>query len=151
MTRLNKKGDTIVEVLLALVVLTTVIVGAYAASSRAQNASQAAQERAEALKRTESQIERLKGLLSGTAPPTIPGGSFCIDEATNTIEIITAPADPFSESLEAATLPYSVPCGNLDGRYNVAVKYSGDTYTVLVRWERIGGSRDQIEMYYRAY
>lgn len=152
MTKTNRsRGDTLVEVLIALAVLTTILVGAYITANRSQNTNQASQERGEAIKIVESQIERLKGLLSsGTI--VVPAGSFCVNTANSGLTTITAPANPFSESLETATLPY-VPadCGNLGGRYNIAIRASSNTYEFLVRWHRIGGSRDQINMYYRVY
>lgn len=157
----NSKGDTIVEVLIALTILGSILVGAFSTATRAQNASQASQERGEAIKIAESQIERMKGLLASSTPPdpaTDFVGPFCIKN-DNTIEPITSPANPFSEALETATLPYtgaSTPisdaCGNKDGRYNVAIQTtSANNYEFLVRWDRIGGGWDQINMYYRVY
>ncbi|MBA3758299.1 hypothetical protein H0X10_01565 [Candidatus Saccharibacteria bacterium] len=148
----NSRGDTIVEVLIALGVLTTVLVGAYVTADRSQNASQASQERGEAIKTAESQIERLKAILISPTAPTVPSSTpFCIDDSTNVVALIGSPQpNPFGQSLSGDTLPYPNPCIKED-RYNVAIFRSGDTYNFLVRWERIGGNRDQINMYYKVY
>lgn len=155
--RQNSRGDTIVEVLLALTVLTAVLVGAYVTANRSQQASQAAKERGEAVKLAESQLERLKGILTKSPATIFPPNSFCIKD-DNTFEPIGSPADPFIEPLETSTLPYEqsagVPgaCGNRSDLYNVALKKDASgTYNILIRWNRIGGNKDQINMYYRAY
>lgn len=145
----ESRGDTIVEVLIALAVLTTILVGAYVTATRSANTNRASQERSEATKVAESQIERLKGLLAGS-PVVVPiPGNFCINEASNTIENISTPSDPFAQN---ASVPFSGSCGNINTRYNIAIKTENpNTYRFKVQWDRIGGGRDQINMYYRAY
>jgi type II secretory pathway pseudopilin PulG len=148
----NSRGDTIVEVLIALAVMTTVIVGAYASANKSQNSSQASQERAEAIKVAESQIERIKGLLaSGTDANSTFSGVFCIKD-DNTLDSTIPNTSAFgSANLASDSFPYSSECQK-DGRYNVAVRRpSATNYEFLVRWERLGGGRDQINMYYRAH
>lgn len=56
----NNKGDTIVEVILALGVLSLVIVSGYAIATSSLRGVQVSKERGEALKIAESQIENLK-------------------------------------------------------------------------------------------
>lgn len=152
MNKLEKsRGDTIVEVLIALVVLTTVMVGAYVSANHAQNSSQASQERAEANKISESQIERLKGLLANPTS-TVPSVPFCIKTDNSDFQLFgSSDPDPFAQSLESDTLPYPADCGNIDGRYNVAIMENGNTYSFIVRWYRAGGGRNQINMYYRVH
>lgn len=152
----NQRGDTIVEVLIALTVLTLILVGAFATASRSQNMNRASQERGEAMKVIESQIESLKGVLTSTPSPgnQPPAGAFCINQASSSFVALSQPADPFSESLESATLPYQpANCGDILGRYNVAIKFnaSTNTYEFIARWFRVGGGKDQINMYYRTY
>lgn len=66
---LSQTGDTIVEVLIAMAVLSMVLGGAYVASNRSLAVSQQNQERAEALKLVEGQMEQLKS--------NDPGGADC--------------------------------------------------------------------------
>lgn len=58
--RQNCRGDTIIEVILALAVLGGVIVGGYSIATRSLRGVQASNERNEALKIAEGQIENLK-------------------------------------------------------------------------------------------
>jgi Tfp pilus assembly protein PilV len=60
MKTMSQKGDTIVEVLIAMTVLATVIAGAYAISNKSMISAQQAQERTQATKLAEGQVDRLK-------------------------------------------------------------------------------------------
>ena len=138
--RHDSRGDTIVEVLLALTVLTTVVVGAYVTTNRAQNTTQASQERAEGTKVAESQLERLKSLLAAETPAPLPSGDFCILDTNMTA------------STSRSTMPFPDGCGDRGGRYNVAIeKQANNTYEIFVKWFRVGGGEDQMKMYYRAH
>ena len=59
---MNRKisGDTIVEVMIALAIISTVITLSYTTASRALILGRRAQERSEALKLAESTVERIK-------------------------------------------------------------------------------------------
>jgi prepilin-type N-terminal cleavage/methylation domain-containing protein len=60
MMRLESRGDTIVEVLIAMAIISLVLVGAYATSIRNVTALQASQEREQAQRLVEGQIEMLR-------------------------------------------------------------------------------------------
>jgi type II secretory pathway pseudopilin PulG len=62
MKKLNKNGDTIVEVLIALAILGLVIGSAYSIASRSLKSAQQAQERTQATKLAEGQIDSIKYL-----------------------------------------------------------------------------------------
>ena len=152
MKMLGNRGDTIVEVLLAMGILAAVLGGGYVTANRAQLANQAAQERSEALKVVESQVEGLKSFIASSKTLPAAGTVFCIKQDFSDAEAITAPGNPFAESLETATLPYQpADCGGIGpaNRYNIALRDIGGTYELLVRWERIGNGWDQLNMYYR--
>jgi hypothetical protein len=144
----DSRGDTIVEVLIALVELTSVLVGAYVTANKSQNANRASQERGEATKAAEGQLEALKGLLASGNPPS--STKFCVlADNSGYANLIS---DPFTEPLDSGTLPYQpTQCADRDCRYNVVIEKSVDTYKIRVRWNRINGGRDQIDIYYRAY
>lgn len=65
--RLNQAGDTIVEVLIALAVLGAIIGGGYAVATRSLNGVQVAQERTEATKVAEGQLEAIRSTVA-TSP-----------------------------------------------------------------------------------
>lgn len=62
--KLKNRGDTIIEVLLALSVLGTIIGGGYSVATRSLNGVRISQERSEATKIAEGQLEALKATFS---------------------------------------------------------------------------------------
>jgi type II secretory pathway pseudopilin PulG len=72
-TRLNKKGDTIVEVMIVLAVLGFAIGIAYATANRSSTAILAANQSAAASALLQSQIEKLRSNTDGTF------SNFCFD------------------------------------------------------------------------
>jgi len=142
------RGDTIVEVLLAIAITSVVLAGAYVAVDRSMKASRAAQERGEAVKVAEAQIERLKYLSYSDPPADIyqDGTIFCI---TSTLAIQTV-----------ADIEKEVSC-TTSGRYVASITRdnSSGTHQIKVLWENITGSKisaahpgfDEINMYYRIY
>ena len=103
--RLNHRGDTLVEVLLATVVISIVLAGAYSLSNRATRINQTAIERSTATNYMREQIELVRGLRStgyklgawqeitdnyethsapaafdnSSCPPATPSGAFYVD------------------------------------------------------------------------
>lgn len=149
----DQAGDTIVEVLIAIAALAAVLGGAYATVSRAQQATQSAQERAEATKQVESQLEALKSILLAGTKTQPATGAFCINNALSDFVTIS-PTNPFSNTLDNDTFPYTGECGNRGGHYNVAISFnsaSNDTYTIMARWDRVGARREELKMYYRIH
>jgi len=137
----NQSGDTIVEVLLAIAVVSVVLGGAYASVSRSLNSARASQERNEAVKFVESQLESLEVALKDNAKKaTIQAtgtGDFCL---TDTLEVKLA------TDAECKKGP--------DSRYKLSTKYdSGDKkFTSSARWDRVGGGEEQyVNIVYKAY
>lgn len=132
---LNQLGDTIVEVLIAITVASFVLGGAFVSSNRSAQSVQKSQERVEALKVVESQIETLRAASSTNLPVNIftNASPFCIDSA--------------------GALGASVPCDfGPDGRYKVTVTRDADnmTFRVEAKWDSIGGKNvETIQVVYR--
>lgn len=142
MKRLNTKGDTIVEVLLAIAVVSAVLGGAFVATNRSLNGVRQSQERGEALKLVEGQLERLKEAA-----------------ATDTSGVVfTTPTDPFclNDGL-AVQSPGSAVCNQgPDGRYRLEIDRSPPdddvyTFTASARWERLGGGTNEVLIRYKTY
>ena len=70
MSKKNQRGDTLIEVMVAMAIVASVLGAAYTTSARALRLARQAQERAEAVKFTQSQIESLK-YLSKTKPTEV--------------------------------------------------------------------------------
>jgi len=135
---LSQTGDTIVEVLLAIAVVSTVLGGAFVSTNHSLRGAQVSQERGEALKLTEAQLELLKAALKDplTAPQVLAAvGDFCLNDS------LAPRTDGTCSQGPAGT-----------GRYRVALNRSGDTYVASARWDKAGGGlQEQVRITYRAY
>lgn len=128
----NSRGDTLIEVLLAISIVGLILVASYALANRSTQAIRQAQERSEALKNAESQVESLITFLnSGQATPT---GAFCLN----------------------GTTPVAGGCSfGPDGRYGLSISTepsNPNTYNITVRWDRVtGGGQDELTLRHRIY
>lgn len=154
---LNNRGDTIVEVLIAIVVLGAALGGAFAISNRSQRAQQDNHERYQAQLYANQQAELLR---AGYGEFLTAGGTRSDFNTTNHVHRISAsnpcfdPAD--GEAQSAAS------CTGWDGIYTVNVTdISGSgaesvnsgvselTYSVTVTWDSIAtGKQSQVELLY---
>jgi type II secretory pathway pseudopilin PulG len=161
MSRLPTSGDTIVEVLIAMAVASLILGASYATANRSFRIARQAQERGEALKLVEGQVEKLKSL-AGSSPGSIfrAAGSpaFCIDTSLAVKDLPTAPPTPNPnlalDDFAQYVPPHTLAPGCQTGFYNYSITYdpaSNDTFTILARWERIGGGRDELKMLYRLH
>lgn len=145
---IKQRGDTIVEVLIAVAVLGLVLGSSFAIANRSLTASLQAQERSEATKVIETQLEILRFnaptvTASGFSAPT----GFCFDLAINppalTNLAASPPASAASDSLAATT--YTTHCQVNNGgaaTYNIAVTRAGGStslFSIQVRWFKAGG------------
>ncbi len=160
----NQAGDTIVEVLIAMAVLGAILVGGYAIATSSLNRVRASQERGEALRIAESQVEALRVMTSKitdkvaqadqvkaiTISSPEPGGKnvFCVTQSSDGIFKYTN-ADSVNPS------SFNAGCQR-GGRYDVVVTNhlahlgsdpSKDplevVYDVHVYWDRSGGGQKQ--------
>lgn len=144
----NQSGDTIIEVLIATVVVAAVLVGTYAAVNRSYLALRDTQERTQSVKIAESQIESLRSY-NGTS--TFDCFSYNATQATIKPEVNSGAlgANPCimqgdgTESMMSSGPPY----------YHVSifpntVIANPVTYTVTVQWQGLTGS-DATIMEYR--
>lgn len=145
---LNQSGDTIVEVLIAIAVLTSVIGGAYSIMSLNMAKLRDNQERTEASKIAQSQIEALIGI-SKTDTSILPSGTspFCI-EYSAPLSINSVGAGSPAADMEADDLDSNyADCTDTTGIYKYAVQRlatPNDSYRVYVRWDSLGGGRSQV-------
>lgn len=138
MIKLSNAGDTIVEVLIAMSVITSVLVVAYVTVNKATNNARQAQERGVATKLIETQAERLKAFAS--TKPIFTSSDFCVDPTGG------LPAGPCA--LEETGNNYTSGV-----KYNVNVKRtSANDFTITCIWEKAGGGgNDQASLAYRVY
>ncbi len=146
----RQKGDTIVEVLIAIAVVSLVLGGAYSIANRSLASVRQAQEHAEALKIAESQVEKLKTANdTGTAGVLTQTGTFCM------IDNYNPPVDRLRTS--AATYGNGQPrteCTTTNGiKYFTSITNTPNgavhTYLVMVYWPNIhGNGYDQVTLDY---
>jgi len=161
----SDRGDTIVEVLIAIIIVSAVLGGAYVSASRSLSVTRQSQERGEALKYAEEQVERLKSAIPAS-PDTFFSATnvFCIDSANNKQDATISPSYTISNNLPVASADafsnYNAVCakGPIDpltgkGRYNIATEYYGNpdnVFKVHVRWAEAGGNNnDELVITYR--
>lgn len=140
--KLTSAGDTIVEVLLAIAIVSAVLGGAYASTSRSSQGLRQSQERGEALKLAEAQLDQLKYLRSAGVQPPAVGQAFCVADTTGQMEFVDSP-DP-GGACKAGP----------DDRYEIALAQTTNPsvleYEVVVQWGKIGGSEiERLAITYR--
>lgn len=159
MKKLNKKGDTIVEVLIAVVIVGLTISIAYAIATRSLRAAQQSQERSEAVKLAEGQVEAMKSIASKKSTENRIFGNginnFCVKDDLTRSDFTPVPA---LDQDDLTGYPNECVFGP-DGRYHVAISRSslggaGGRYqfSVTVRWFRLGSSqKDEVKIEYRLH
>lgn len=140
----RQRGDTIVEVLIAIAVISLILGGAYVTTNTSLRATRSAQERGNALKLVESQVEQLKGLVD-TNPSAVFGGAtpspFCIYN-----NVVVAPATG------NCTVNTSGVATTAQPSFNLAITRSGNIFTIRNTWIDVGGDKNaETKITYRAY
>ena len=168
----RQRGDTIVEVLIAIVVIASVLAGAYTSASRSLDTTTRNRERDAGVRLAQQQLELIKtALTSSSANIAALTDSYClyfadldgdgtdeINAASNSFGVV---ADPTTDIVAA---DYATECiQDIDGnRYDsatsdgnpfyVSMTATSDLYRVQVRWDRVGGGQTQVaELFYRVY
>lgn len=146
----TQAGDTIVEVLIAIAVISLILTGAFVVTSRSARAVRDSQEHAEALFLLQGQIERVRSLAASSSSTVYNSSAiFCIDTA-NTVQTgfgyaVVPPlaADNWSQ--------YPAACKGVNGLYNESITYDSSThvFTFLSRWDGVTHDRNQVELFYR--
>jgi type II secretory pathway pseudopilin PulG len=144
MRRLDTRGDTIVEVLIAILVISVILTGAFVSARRSQAGIRQSQERVEALKVSEAQLEHIRYMIkTGSSEPydTSVASTYCFD-LSNFRHNITA-AIPALQSDAFASSVYPSPChvtpSGLDFYTHIQVSTSTNTFTAVTRWDGYGG------------
>jgi type II secretory pathway pseudopilin PulG len=151
----GERGDTLVEVLVSIVVVSSVIGGAYVVSNHSLQSTRGAQERSNALKLGESQFEQLKSLVSGGASvsdavfgPSAPL-NFCLtsDASGTHVWDTTNIAQKVNCTVNASGAPATAPPS-----YTIVITRSGNDFTLKETWVDISGRfSDSLQLNYRAY
>lgn len=145
--RRRTAGDTIVEVLICILLMSIILGGAYTTVRRSSLGIRNSQEHAEALKRLESQVEQLRTNASSAAPTVFTFGTpFCMVDGA-TVSLISGP-DTAKCTQNASGLPSTVaPSYKLSIQRSIV---SGRTlFTVRADWDAITGTPAQETIFLR--
>lgn len=131
--KINQRGDTIIEVLIAVAVIGFILSASYAVANRSTQGVRKAQERSEALKFSEAQLEKLKLHLG--RGNTWPTDGVCILP---------------DQSVSKDVAQCRTGAGN---RYAMSIdEISPNLYNLTTTWEKIGGgTTDVLAMFYRIH
>ena len=137
----NQRGDTIVEVMVSLIILSLVITSVYAIVSRSLDSGSLASQRTEALSLAQSQVDLLAN--ARTNDPT-----FATDYQSNTPFCIN------TDGSKNTTAPNNSDklCDSFSGtQYNVGVSYANNIFTITAQWPSATatGGQDNLNLYYK--
>lgn len=156
MKRLNQAGDTIVEVLIVMAIVSLVLVISFVTSNRSLKSIQDAQEHNVAQELVTSQIEELRTLASSTTDAshnvfTYTSG-FCVTDSSGTGSFNLSAASAAACKVDSGGHPTTD-----QPQYNIQITRpnscgSGCLFTVQATWPSIiDGSTNNVTMYYRFY
>lgn len=156
-TILNQVGDTIIEVLIALTVISLAIGVSYSVANRSLKSARQSQERLEALKLVEGQIEQLKALsyttdLGGVFSST---GTYCLNDGVKTpnppLTIPSLDSDNLSDDPSNPPQTYHKDC--VKGLYHLTIATDGaDEFTIVARWFSFGNlGKEEVNTKYKLY
>ncbi|HKU19221.1 MAG TPA: hypothetical protein VJP80_08220 [Candidatus Saccharimonadales bacterium] len=146
--RARERGDTIVEVLISVAVVSLILGGAYVVSNNSLQSTRAAQERSNALKLAESQIEQVKGLVANNPNALFSAAApanFCIDNTGAVID--TTGSNKAKCSMDTTGTPTT-----RQPVFTIAITRSGQVFTLNETWIDVSGrNNDQLQLIYRVY
>lgn len=175
--RLSSRGDTIIEVLIALAILGSALSIGFATASHALTTARISQEHSEAQGYLDAQVELLRQAAPSFTTPAsdiyISNKTFCMTTNGTATAVradfqasYTRPDDANADNLNAAspvtpTAPYPTACVVANGRYYISIVYTADTngdgisddlFTVYARWEGLSTlGRQQAVMTYKIH
>jgi type II secretory pathway pseudopilin PulG len=142
MRKLYSRGDTIVEVLIAIAIVSLILAGAFVTVNRSMLNGRQAQERGEAIKYAETQLERLKEAgKDASSFVYTENWPFCFSD-TSGVPITFTANIPERDSDDLASSTYAgCQTGNIPGYYNMSIERQGsNTFVARVRWNSVTGN-----------
>lgn len=150
----SDRGDTIVEVLIAIAVVSSVLAITYSVMNRNLQLLRTNQERTEASKIAQSQLEQLKSEWNGTAQAD--QADFFARTRTTAFCMVSGSTPSFTGdaahvNIAQDNFAYPAGCGEISTFYYASIKYNSSegSYTVRVRWDGLTGDRNEVLMGYK--
>lgn len=154
--RFNQRGDTILEVLISVAILSLILGISFSLANRSSKANQQAVERVEAYNLGQAQLEQLKAYLSDSSHSVPAPGYFCLSYSAGSSIVTGINSKGTAVNIDNDYNSHKSDCGyGTDKRY-VAMFYrantAGDenTYKISIRWDSVRGSgADKLDFVYR--
>lgn len=165
----RQRGDTIVEVLISMSVVSLVLTGAFVSAQGSLTGTRRSQERVEALKTAEFDVEKLRSLATSSPDSVLfntgNSGQFCLDKTGAPHLLVSALPELESDGFTSAVYYQSGGGPNANDSCP-RIPSSGVTYypsiirdssnqnlfTAHVRWDRAGGGpKQEVTLTYRVY
>lgn len=127
----KQSGDTIVEVMIAIVVISTVLAGAFLVSRSSIKNVRNSEEHSQALKLVQGQLELLR-TAADKKPESNFGGTFCMSGLT--------PVPSTNPACKSGSL-YALSIKNTDA--------ANHTYQATAQWNSITGGTARVQLSYR--
>lgn len=143
---INQRGDTLVEVLICVLIVSIVLMGAYVTTQRSSRGIRNSQEHAEALKLVQSQLEQVRSDAESSTPQVFTSSQpFCmVNEAAVTGTNATQCAQDATGSPTTGQPRYQLAVTRTDSA-------GASLFTVRATWDDINGSQAQETLHYRLY
>lgn len=150
----HQSGDTIVEILIAIAVVSLLLTAAFVLTRSNLRSIQNSQERSQAQALVGGQLERLKSIVADEGAPVKPTtmtAPFCIDTHNTIITDVDHHCNLASDGTEytpaSPGFPYSVRI-----TYDAGVDGKKSTFTVVATWDSATTSgQSKVSMVYRLY
>ncbi len=134
---MSQAGDTIVEALFAIAIISLVLTAAYITANNSQNTLRDAQERDQAITLAQSEAE----ILNAISPQPITAHDFCLSPSNQAVL-----RKPQCSGMGTDNL-YSVTISNVSSSRCRSPNL--ETYKVQVSWPSLQGGTDYVYMYYQ--
>ncbi|CAN5172556.1 hypothetical protein BH09PAT3_BH09PAT3_4090 [soil metagenome] len=134
-THRRQAGDTIVEVLIAIAVISLVLVGAFVVANNSTRSVQDNQEHTQAQQHLQTQIEALRAYMIDKTETELPsaGASYCINDS--------------GVPTTGACTPVKI--GGTTAKPTFV--RTGNVYKFTITWPSVKGGNAQEQYVYRAY
>lgn len=90
--RLLERGDTIIEVMIAIMVISSVLVSSFILTNKTTRGVRDSEEHSQAAQLLQGQLERLRGVAPSTNYAALPA-YFCFEDDGTTLKPLTGPTD----------------------------------------------------------
>ncbi len=148
----RQNGDTIVEVMISLAILTLVLGGAYYTANQSYRNDRDSQEHAEALTIAQTQLEELRAVGSIAADKQCIGADLT---PSSDCEVNSSNTSLISDGSQCTPYCYMVKISKVTSTSTTYTPPSAptvylNTYDINVTWTALGGAgTDSVSLYYR--